>query len=48
MGRLLKLIWLLLPFNNFGELFNNDAHSIISRRGKQILFEQHESDNCGK
>ena len=29
-----------LPFQLFGLLFNNDAHSIISKKGKQILYNQ--------
>lgn len=44
MERLLKLLYLALPLEFFGSLFNHDAHSIISRRGKQILSEKDESN----
>jgi len=39
MGRLLKLILSSLPLY-FDELFNNDAHSIISKKGSKILLNQ--------
>jgi hypothetical protein len=48
MGRLLRILYLALPIHFFDTLFNHDAHSIISSRGRKILSEQHESNHCGK
>jgi hypothetical protein len=46
MGRLLKLIYNALPFQNFGVLFNHDAHSIVSKKGWVKIY--NEGNHSGK